>query len=73
VLDGFLHLRHLVNVLNPKHVHSCYGQLKILLIDTTSGELTLIDSKALLGSTNIHFGPNNSFTLVFFLDWFGSI
>jgi hypothetical protein len=35
VLHGFLHLRHLMDVLNPKRVRPWYEQLKILLIPNT--------------------------------------
>ncbi len=35
VLHGFLHLRHLMDVLNPQHLRPWYTQLKILLIPST--------------------------------------
>ena len=35
VLHGFLHLRHLMDVLNPQHMRPWYQQLKILLIPNT--------------------------------------
>ena len=35
ILHGFLHLRHLMDVLNPHHMRPWYAQLKLLLIPET--------------------------------------